>query len=172
MGLAVLVVPISYPTGCVLRDGECRPSCISNLKQLGTAMLAYCQDYDDHYPPAGSWCDAVDPYIKHSPVHVCPARAEVPFGYAYNRFLERRPLNRIQTPTEQPGIFESWRGVRNEADGVETFVRPHSGGGNVGFADGHVKYFVNPPAADAGLLSAERRRVIERRATLRRGGRG
>jgi prepilin-type N-terminal cleavage/methylation domain-containing protein/prepilin-type processing-associated H-X9-DG protein len=57
-------------------------ACVSNLKQIGLAMLQYSQDYDEHLPlrqaPDGpqarlmSWRLLAEPYAKSTAVYQCP----------------------------------------------------------------------------------------------------
>ena len=37
----------------------------SNMKQLGLGLLQYTQDYDENFPPANGWHDAVYPYVQN-----------------------------------------------------------------------------------------------------------
>lgn len=47
IGGSVLLAPVLAP----YRESAKGPSCPSNLKQLGTALLIYSTDYDERYPP-------------------------------------------------------------------------------------------------------------------------
>ena len=38
---------------------------LQRAKQVGTAMMIYCADYDDLFPPTSNWQDNVNPYIKN-----------------------------------------------------------------------------------------------------------
>lgn len=40
-------------------------NCISNFKQLGTALLLYCSDYSDYYPPTQFWSRTEFSYGTH-----------------------------------------------------------------------------------------------------------
>ncbi len=41
-----------------------RDLAVSNLKQIGLALIQYSQDYDEHYPPTAGIEDAIYPYLK------------------------------------------------------------------------------------------------------------
>src|SRR5690606_24524842 len=75
---------ILFPVFARARENARRASCMSNLKQVGIAVMQYVQDYDEHYPfgqrqttqpvPAGSpnprpgyWIfpNIIQPYIKN-----------------------------------------------------------------------------------------------------------
>lgn len=145
--------------GCIVlwpatRSGD-RPkakqaACISNIRQLGRATGMYVQDYDEYYPPADRWQTVIVPYCKDERLFTCPSRPET-VGYAYNWVLDAMPAERIEYPDRQPMYFDSDRGVPNSADLLTSFARPHLGGGNLGYADGHVKFVRQPPPADVGL---------------------
>jgi hypothetical protein len=54
-------------------------SCLSNMRQLGTSLRMYAQDYDENYPMPRfidyvyTWKNAVQPYIKNKAVFRCPS---------------------------------------------------------------------------------------------------
>jgi len=45
-----ILAAILFPVFARARENARRASCLSNLKQLGLAMMQYVQDYDGHYP--------------------------------------------------------------------------------------------------------------------------
>ena len=53
-----------YKAGETLTCDEERDLATSNLKQVGLAIIQYCQDYDETYPPADQWQNRVNPYLK------------------------------------------------------------------------------------------------------------
>ena len=62
------------------RDKAKAISCANNLKQLATANLMYCSDYDDHITDASNsgvtapyWFTALQPYYKNTSILACPA---------------------------------------------------------------------------------------------------
>src|SRR5205085_365291 len=66
-------------------------SCQSNLKQLGTALMMYAQDYDESFPcystwpnEAVHWYDMINPYIKAqnftSSIFYCPSVGKKSIG--------------------------------------------------------------------------------------------
>ncbi len=54
--------------------------CISNLRQIGTALLMYAQNYDELIPPycnipaskTKRWRSAFDPYVRDKGIFFCP----------------------------------------------------------------------------------------------------
>ncbi|HEY0072969.1 MAG TPA: hypothetical protein VGB77_02630 [Abditibacteriaceae bacterium] len=74
-----------------LLSEESRVICASNLKALAVALRQYAEDYDDHYPPANVWTDALRPYLSNRQVFHCPAAGKNRYGYALNRRLSKQP---------------------------------------------------------------------------------
>ena len=90
--LAILLA-LLFPTFLTAKMTAVRTACLSNLKQLGSAVQMYAQDYDDHYPHCqgneqrGSWRHPdypdgtasthlrflIEPYVKSQSVFHCPA---------------------------------------------------------------------------------------------------
>ena len=52
VALAVVLVlaAILFPVFAKARDSAKRSACISNIRQIGTALLFYANDHDDSYP--------------------------------------------------------------------------------------------------------------------------
>jgi len=47
-----ILAAILFPVFARARENARRASCMSNLKQIGLAMMMYVQDYDEHYAPS------------------------------------------------------------------------------------------------------------------------
>lgn len=114
--------------------------CSTNLKQFGVAIQIYTKDYNDTYPPADKWCDALKTYL---PVSLyCPVDAKKEEGkssYAFNINLsERKPS---EVPPDTVLLFETTIAY-NPAGGPELLIieKHRNEGSNVLFADGHVKF--------------------------------
>ena len=71
-----VVAAVLFPVFARPREISHRPSCQSNLKQLGLGFVQYVQDYDEKFPPVsnanGGWVDLVFPYIKSTGIFHCP----------------------------------------------------------------------------------------------------
>jgi prepilin-type N-terminal cleavage/methylation domain-containing protein/prepilin-type processing-associated H-X9-DG protein len=87
-----ILAAILFPVFARARESARRASCMSNLKQIGLAMMMYVQDYDEHYPknsyasgevlpcPGNTstscrafWPLRVYPYVKSVQVFNCPS---------------------------------------------------------------------------------------------------
>ena len=112
-----ILAAILFPVFAQAREKARQSACLSNLKQVGIAILQYNQDFDENYPvsfyqaPDGtfsaskttvSWPRIVQPYLKNTQVYRCPtdasesgnvpgtgdtATTRYPVSYAYNYFL-------------------------------------------------------------------------------------
>jgi hypothetical protein len=111
--------------------------CLANVKNVALAVQMYLTDYNEVFPPAGTWCDATAPYTRNRAVYVCPEMRDVPCGYGFNAALNSLPMRRLVEPEYTIVIFETDVGW-NAAGQLERLRDPprHRGGDNFGFADG------------------------------------
>src|SRR5437868_5491591 len=99
IAIIAILAAILFPVFAQAREKARQASCQSNLKQVGTAMMMYTQDYDEMYVPGGpidniasnvpwancqgwpcnrtngndNWGARVIPYVKNYFVFVCPS---------------------------------------------------------------------------------------------------
>ncbi len=92
IAIIAILAAILFPVFAQAREKARQTSCLSNTKQLGTALMMYVQDYDEtFYPhvtertaPAGTPNTALDrapfsyrtklePYIKNTQIFKCPS---------------------------------------------------------------------------------------------------
>ena len=156
VSVAVLAA-LLFPAFSRARDAARGTSCKSNLTQLSVGVQMYVQDYDETYPPANAWQEGLKPYLaprdasgeSHPPAGLleCPSRKGVLPGYAFNRNLAEKGLDKIFSPNQTPVLFESSLGAPNASDALTSFVKPHRDQGNVGFADGSVRSLEQAPPA-------------------------
>jgi prepilin-type N-terminal cleavage/methylation domain-containing protein/prepilin-type processing-associated H-X9-DG protein len=96
IAIIAILAAILFPVFAQAREKARGASCLSNCKQIGTAMIMYTQDYDEEFPhftqlcsripnplkpndpnhPLGvreMWQAAVFPYIKNWQVYSCPS---------------------------------------------------------------------------------------------------
>ncbi len=152
--LAAMVVLLAMVVGPALWAGnrdtpEARDQCFSNMKQLGSALLQYCLDWDERMPLANRWCTGMLPYHMSRALYQCPA-VDAQFGYAMNGQLSRRYLRDIHEPSRVIALYDSARLRPNACDNPgDGLVIPVPGRHTTGsgahvnretFADGHVKF--------------------------------
>jgi prepilin-type N-terminal cleavage/methylation domain-containing protein/prepilin-type processing-associated H-X9-DG protein len=87
IAIIAILAAILFPVFAKAREKARQSSCLSNMKQLATAELQYCQDYDETYEP----CYTLNPtvyftvslgaYIKSDQIFICPGD-NVPFTIA------------------------------------------------------------------------------------------
>jgi type II secretory pathway pseudopilin PulG len=124
-------------------------SSVSNLKQLGLAARMYANDHGNKFPPAATWCDAIQenvmsPKPYKAPNDTTPGRC----SYAYNAKLSDMAEGKVSPETVM--FFEAEAGW-NTSGGIEVLLpRPRQPGTYViGLADGSVQQI---PAARVRTL--------------------
>ncbi|MGC4047551.1 MAG: DUF1559 domain-containing protein [Armatimonas sp.] len=91
IAIIAILAAILFPVFAQARDKARQTSCLSNIKQIGTGLMMYVQDYDELYPGAllavptvngGSTSDMrmpldmqIMPYIKNDKIWTCPSDA-------------------------------------------------------------------------------------------------
>ncbi|NLC59494.1 MAG: DUF1559 domain-containing protein [Armatimonadetes bacterium] len=86
IAIIAILAAILFPVFARARENARKANCQSNLKQLGTAMMMYAQDYDEMVCPCymyqGVWGDVSQldwyddlllPYTKNRQVALCPS---------------------------------------------------------------------------------------------------
>jgi prepilin-type N-terminal cleavage/methylation domain-containing protein len=95
IAIIAILAAILFPVFAQAREAARKSACLQNLKQLGTAMMMYGQDYDEILPPpyinsavpwtvqgpnpepinasAFGWGDLIMPYIKNVGIFQCPS---------------------------------------------------------------------------------------------------
>jgi prepilin-type N-terminal cleavage/methylation domain-containing protein/prepilin-type processing-associated H-X9-DG protein len=92
IAIIAILAAILFPVFAQAREKARMTACLSNMKQIGTSLTMYAQDYDETFPyirftsvPAGSnsawsyvWRNAIEPYLKSQAVLACPSN---PWGH-------------------------------------------------------------------------------------------
>jgi prepilin-type N-terminal cleavage/methylation domain-containing protein/prepilin-type processing-associated H-X9-DG protein len=106
IAIIAILAAILFPVFAQAREKARSASCLSNIRQMGTAAVMYAQDYDEVYPGMWQWnpfalrghaqyiypgatvnpetdCQTC-PYVKNAQVYICPSNGkEWSYGYAY-----------------------------------------------------------------------------------------
>jgi prepilin-type N-terminal cleavage/methylation domain-containing protein/prepilin-type processing-associated H-X9-DG protein len=107
IAIIAILAAILFPVFAQAREKARQTGCLSNLKQIGTGLMMYTQDYDEAYPcnwygglwdttPNGSqykWMDAVYPYVKNEQVFSCPSDGSARKQYIYYQKLPKASSN-------------------------------------------------------------------------------
>ncbi len=87
IAIIAILAAILFPVFAKAREKARQTSCLSNIRQLGTAAQMYAEDYDEMYQfgcPDGWWWDTWImtgvPYVKNLQIYRCPSD---PAGPAY-----------------------------------------------------------------------------------------
>jgi prepilin-type N-terminal cleavage/methylation domain-containing protein/prepilin-type processing-associated H-X9-DG protein len=85
IAIIAILAAILFPVFSRAREQARKTACLSNLKQIGTALMMYAQDWDESLPVATTWCNWPDdrnnlqyyvrlqPYVKNWQVWTCPS---------------------------------------------------------------------------------------------------
>jgi prepilin-type N-terminal cleavage/methylation domain-containing protein/prepilin-type processing-associated H-X9-DG protein len=92
IAIIAILAAILFPVFAQAREKARAISCLSNSKQIGTAISMYNQDYDESGPTgvddwahADGWAGQVYPYVKNMAVFRCPDDdPQSVVSYAYN----------------------------------------------------------------------------------------
>jgi prepilin-type N-terminal cleavage/methylation domain-containing protein/prepilin-type processing-associated H-X9-DG protein len=136
IAIIAILAAILFPVFAQAREKARQTSCLSNLKQLGTATMMYTQDADESYPtqssdPYGSspyspadgqknatWFGGIQTYMKSVDAGVCPsapwkerAGDSVPTAnsrcsYNYNGLLGSFVSGQTANPIPAPGLAD------------------------------------------------------------------
>jgi prepilin-type N-terminal cleavage/methylation domain-containing protein/prepilin-type processing-associated H-X9-DG protein len=106
IAIIAILAAILFPVFAQAREKARATTCLSNVRQMGTAAVMYAQDYDEFYPGMWQWspfairdhaqyvypglkinpntdCQTC-PYVKNAQVYVCPSNGKIQsYGYAY-----------------------------------------------------------------------------------------
>jgi prepilin-type N-terminal cleavage/methylation domain-containing protein len=81
IAIIAILAAILFPVFAQAKAAAKATAGVSNVKQMGTAIVLYQNDFDDNYPLAAYgdqatqfflWHDLLDPYVKNKDVWHCP----------------------------------------------------------------------------------------------------
>ncbi|MEN6547650.1 MAG: DUF1559 domain-containing protein [Armatimonadia bacterium] len=111
IAIIAILAAILFPVFAKAREKARQSSCLSNVRQFGTALLAYTQDYDEAFPnaymtvpgrtaPVSGYVglffiqDLMDPYMKSKQLSICPSSSSTSAysgNYGINRNISPTP---------------------------------------------------------------------------------
>ena len=164
IAIIAILAAILFPVFAKAREKARQTSCLSNVRQLMTAVLSYAQDYDETLPPTytGSawppppgtwWTDFVQPYVKSWQIFRCPSEGGAPAIYGNSHY----GINVSVVSGLKLGVFIRPAEVMFAADTVSAnypyVICPtagqsdkprvpgrHNDGFNMALMDGHAKW--------------------------------
>src|SRR5207249_5695939 len=94
IAIIAILAAILFPVFAQAREKARQTSCLSNLRQLSSAMLMYAQDYEGLFAPVigrpnrqeknlylMSWMYLLEPYTKNRRVFICPSSGHTNSDY-------------------------------------------------------------------------------------------
>jgi prepilin-type N-terminal cleavage/methylation domain-containing protein/prepilin-type processing-associated H-X9-DG protein len=174
IAIIAILAAILFPVFAKAREKARQSSCSSNVKQMVMGFLQYAQDYDEQLCgsggafvdpfPYGVWIrkttgvnswdvttGAVYPYMKNGQIFMCPSRRSPTYpgcGFEMNWFCGWQSLGTIAVPASTVVLHESGcdDGAGSNVDDIA--LTAHNEGLNLGFCDGHVKWYKSQNCKD------------------------
>jgi prepilin-type N-terminal cleavage/methylation domain-containing protein/prepilin-type processing-associated H-X9-DG protein len=94
IAIIAILAAILFPVFAQAREKARSTTCLSNFKQLGTAVTMYMQDYEGAYPlawygkPQYGFDCVLQPYVKNLQVFDCPSNTTTPRWWdGYQRYF-------------------------------------------------------------------------------------
>jgi prepilin-type N-terminal cleavage/methylation domain-containing protein/prepilin-type processing-associated H-X9-DG protein len=155
IAIIAILAAVLFPVFARAREKARQTSCLSNLKQLGAAVVMYTMDYE-RYPmmsspssmsPRTRWVDYVYPYVKNEQLFVCNTADQGVLGKTF-----------AHDPTKRYGGYGynyqylgntrlSWAATDAEVHApAETIAVADTAGVNSGVAG---QYTIDPPLTSA-----------------------
>lgn len=180
IAIIAILAGLLFPAFATARKAAQRISCASNVRQLAGAINNYAQENDEYFPlidtgnkPTVPITVLIDPFMRDKKIFLCPSAQNwtqsspdwtEPFttGYGVNNLLmfaeypplssiyRSLPLGSVKSPSLVAMIFDSPDPLAGDVSSIQKAAERHLGGVNVGYVDGHVKWF-NVARGDAGL---------------------
>ena len=81
IAIIAILAAILFPVFAKAREAARKSTCQSNLKQIGSGLMMYVQDFDERYPiirggntaAFADWRGAIYPYTKNTKIFICPS---------------------------------------------------------------------------------------------------
>lgn len=169
IAIIAILAAILFPVFAKAREKARQASCQSNMKQIGTAIMMYVQDYDEKFFLCGnntpSWAVVLEPYINSKGIKRCPSDPYATESSGYLSYLPNQsvgqfplgaavdgtPLSAVKCPAQWVVMLEDdepwwrWANTLTMPNYCNNFAYcngdRHNGGDNVVFGDGHVKWY-------------------------------
>ena len=137
IAIIAILAAILFPVFAQARDKARSVACMSNMKQIGTSLQMYVQDYDEsiffrsttnvdstriHTATSGNplkWWNMLTPYVKNNQIYKCPSDTPkpvadsngnlvIPRSYAAAASAEALTLAQVTKPVDTIVITEAW----------------------------------------------------------------
>ena len=150
-----ILASILMPVFSRARKKATATSCLSNVKQIGTAALMYLEDHDGMHVPGPNWQHMLQPYIRNYQIIVCPDAPTHAVGYAISYWMAGFPHGSVDYPAQvvlfgDATIPAAWYFYPDNVDDPDpdgdpgtfgsTPAQRHNEGANFTFVDSHAKW--------------------------------
>lgn len=123
IAIIAILAAILFPVFAKAREKARQTTCLSNMKQLGTAFMMYAQDYDEMLPgwssawnassdpgdnAQTSWDNAILGYMKNRQILSCPSNdaGKGKRGYAMPRYISYQHIDNPPDPVKTLLLIE------------------------------------------------------------------
>ena len=123
LAIIATLAALLFPVFARAREAARKSACLTNEKQIGSALMLYAQDYDEALPPRQdaatltSWRSALLPYTRSKALFTCPSNPNARLTTACNP----------ETANDPAGIGVSYALSTNDANGVGSICNNHLG---------------------------------------------
>ena len=129
IAIIAILAAILFPVFAQAREKARQTTCLSNMKQIGLALMMYTDDYDETYPNANgggsgispsdpsmrAYTCLLEPYVKNTALFVCPsakgaaALKKIKYATSYfangNLVVTSRAIDDISTSIDEFGSY-------------------------------------------------------------------
>lgn len=145
IGIIMILGSLLFPVLGKAREKGRQSKCMSNQRQIATAIMMCTSDNSERYPRA----DLVWSQIDLSPkVFVCPSDSTLANGYVYNNELSDLVLAAVSDTSAKIMVGDGQHpgdpATANIAYGASDYQKRHDKRLIVCYADGHAKLVDNP----------------------------
>jgi prepilin-type N-terminal cleavage/methylation domain-containing protein/prepilin-type processing-associated H-X9-DG protein len=112
IAIIAILAAILFPVFSRAREKARQTSCLSNVRQIASAISQYAQDYDERFPPryyrwdpnvsgGPTVGDLTQPYVRNTQIFTCPSATRLGvYTYGYYGALNWRSLAEVGSPSE------------------------------------------------------------------------
>ncbi|MGQ9488702.1 MAG: DUF1559 family PulG-like putative transporter [Armatimonadota bacterium] len=114
IAIIAILAAILFPVFAQAREKARQAACLSNVRQMATAVAMYLQDFEAFpmYAVSGQetrWWNGIEPYLKSREVYICPTVPQLRYGrnmaYGYNyQYLGNSRGNCWNVPVSEASI--------------------------------------------------------------------
>ncbi|MGQ9881278.1 MAG: DUF1559 family PulG-like putative transporter, partial [Armatimonadota bacterium] len=85
IAIIAILAAILFPVFAQAREKARQAACLSNVRQMATAVAMYLQDFEAFpmYAVSGQetrWWNGIEPYLKSREVYICPTVPQLRYG--------------------------------------------------------------------------------------------